>query len=62
MAEKHTRADVQDEGTNVSPYLLRPRRSYAQALQDLKGQTAEEQGVRSECGTAAASRRMLQRP
>ena len=61
MTEKQATTDVQDEGTTISPYLLRPRRSYAQVLRDLKRPTAEEPGVRCQRGTGAASLRTRQR-
>ena len=60
MTEKQATTDVQDEGTTISPYLLRPRRSYAQAVRDLKRRTAEEsidRGERTEAASDQVRRR-----
>ncbi len=60
MEEKITEAAVAEADAYVSPYLLRPRRSYAQVLRDLKRRTAQESGIRGE-RAGAASPRTVQR-
>ncbi len=61
MTEKRIEPAAAEEGVYVSPYLLRPCRSYAQVLRDLKRRTAHELSVPSE-RAGAASPRALQRP
>ena len=50
MVEKHTETDVQDEGAYVSPYLLRPRRSYGEALRARAEQSHPSELDRSDRG------------
>ena len=56
MTEKRIEPVAVEEGATVSPYLLRPCRSYAQVLRDLKRRTAHELSVRSERAGAASVR------